>query len=436
MLATLLSLSLVHAASGPHAVSFQDLAFDDTRHGQGTVYGRVYYPAQSATERADPLDGPYPLVAQLHGWLGSAWMYDEFCLELASWGFVVAATATETGVNLNMETFAWDTVALIDHIEDQSQHGGTFLEGLVDQGSLAAVGHSMGGATLGRLVEIEPRIAQLVALMPYEGERSYYENIAAFEGSALYIAGSEDETSLPPMVEDWFDRVASARRALHIEIEGAGHQAVTDFQWGQESMDDQEQLDAVEHLATRFLRAEILGQEALYHDVIGPGAAHIPATARSQSIEPALWAQLDDAGRVQVGVAGLAGSSLEVHLAEQGVPDGELLAPSTPVLTDASLSEGLWQGTVDVPSAWTQGLYVQGQLDPDDVRRATRVVELVAGADPTDTSTVDGDDERIGGCDVTSRPATIGWALLLLPLLRLRSDSGIADARGSATLRP
>ena len=87
---------LVHTAhaAGPHAVAFRDVSFVDPV--QGGVQGRVYYPA--ADGEPDPSDGPYPLVGMMHGWLGQTFMYDQICTEVASWGFVVASTNTETGL--------------------------------------------------------------------------------------------------------------------------------------------------------------------------------------------------------------------------------------------------------------------------------------------------------------------------------------------------
>jgi dienelactone hydrolase len=438
MLTVLIALSAANAATGPYAVGWQDLAFDDTFHDQGDIQGRVYYPALTEGEAADPdsSDGPYPLVAQLHGWLGQAWMYDEFSIEVASWGFVVVATDTETGANLNMREFAWDTRALIDHVEDESGRKGTWFSGLVDGGALSAMGHSMGGATLGLLIDIEPRIEHIVAVMPYEGESSYYNNVADFTGNALYITGSEDETALPSMVEKWFDSVQVARHGLFFEIQGAGHQAVTDFQWGQESMDDQVQLEAVQHLATRFLRAEVHGEEALYYDLIGPGSEHIPAIVRSASGTPAIWAQQADDGTVTLGMAGPATATADIHLAAQAtVQDAGLdvlaLDSDGPILADAPLVDGILRTTIEVPDEFDAGLYLQGIARHDDTQNMTRVIELVPGEPAVPADEEDSGRAGFGSCSTIAGSSTPGWLALAGLMLLWRREN-----RGSTTPPP
>ena len=135
------------AEEGPIPPSWRDVEFVDTAFERGEVLGRIYYPAveEEAGADAELSNGPYPLVAFMHGWLAAPDNYDRLLLHLASWGFVVASIGTEVAVDGTMRAESQDTQALLHWVAHQSKQENSWLSGMVAPGPWGASGHSMGG---------------------------------------------------------------------------------------------------------------------------------------------------------------------------------------------------------------------------------------------------------------------------------------------------
>lgn len=446
-------LSAASAANGPLVVGFRDVAFVDP--GRGTVRGRVYYPATAAGEGApaDLSQGSHPLVGNIHGWLGETWMYDGVCEEVASWGYVVASIGTEIGPLLNMDVLARDTDALMHHVDDASHTAGDPLQGTVAAGDWGAMGHSMGGATLSKLIVLEPRVRTIVAFMPYQGDPGDYDSLSAFDGAALYLSGSDDGTAPPTMQDQWFAHLDHASRGLLIRLNGFGHQAVTDLEDDEGSVPHDDQFAAVSALASTFLRAEMGRDEDLYGSLFDLVAAH-PGEQRSSSHVPASWARLEGS-TVEVGVLGVGNDAAEVWMGNGPGTTDDLGLDAAALQDDAPLVDGLAVRALAVP--WEGGLAVQARTggalgrviplveptappedtglptDDTDDTGSTTTTDPTTGGTTTDGTTTDPgtttaptsspDDppptETGGGCDTTGR-APLGLAALALLALRRR----------------
>ncbi|MCA9491845.1 MAG: hypothetical protein KC621_18060 [Myxococcales bacterium] len=446
----LVSSFTAFAANGPLEVGFRDVSFVDGSRGQ--VRGRVYYPATVAGERApaDTSQGPHPLVAMMHGWLGQPFMYDGISEEIASWGYVVASTGTEIGPFLNMDVFARDTVALLHHVDDASGTAGDPLQGTVAAGDWGALGHSMGGATLAELVDIEPRVRTIVAFMPYQGDAGYYDQLARYDGAALILSGSDDGTAPPAMQDRWFDSLDSTSRGLLLRMNGFGHQAVTDLADDEGSVPKADQFDAVAALSSLFVRAELGGEEDLYADLFALSAT-LPGDRRSSSHVPATWATLDGSD-VQVGVLGVGTDTTQVWMGTGPGATDDLGMDGAELQDESPMVDGFAIRSLPVP--WTDGLLLQARTG-GALGRVITLVEPVPpiedtglpadtgdtglGTDPgtgtttdptsgtttdptgttgttTPSGTTDGEPPKQGGCDSTGgAPAGLG-ALLLLAL--------------------
>lgn len=350
--------SLAAAAAGPLAVGWEDRVIHDPT--AGTVPIRVYYPAVAEGQgtAADLSQGPYPLAGFLHGWLGSTWMYDTVCADLASYGYVVASLDTETGLVLNMDRFADDAVAMLHAVDASSADPQDPLAGMVSDADWTALGHSMGGATLGHLLGLEPRIRTAVAFMPYEGQAAYYDAVRDYDGALLVLSGTHDTTAPPALQQEWMDAADHTSRSLLVLITDMGHTAVTDLVFGDDPLPDDLQRAIVTDLGTTFVRAEHGGDESLWADLLGPLPNGIERQSWSRSHDPVLVASLAD-GQITVGVAGLLGATGEVFL---GTTEAELDV----TVGTVDLADGVGKTTVDVPSAWTGDLYVAVRTDSDD----------------------------------------------------------------------
>ena len=118
-LVVLLQSALLQASltdRGPFPVGIRD---QRVLSQEGWIEGRLYYPAlwDGVGAVADPSEGPYPLVALLHGYLLDPTDYDVLSAHLASWGFLVASTGTETGFIADTAQFASDTRELLYWVE-------------------------------------------------------------------------------------------------------------------------------------------------------------------------------------------------------------------------------------------------------------------------------------------------------------------------------
>ena len=178
-------------------VGWRDISFDDDIFGQGTILARIYYPALDAGRDtpADPSQGPYPLIAFQHGYLGEPRDYDDLCTHLASWGVLVASTGTETGFFADVDQYARDTRSLLHWVDRESGDSQSWLHAMAWDGDWGASGHSMGGGTLGLLIGIEPRVRTIVGLQSAGPEGEGADHMRAFTGIAAQVAGSQQPPS-------------------------------------------------------------------------------------------------------------------------------------------------------------------------------------------------------------------------------------------------
>jgi dienelactone hydrolase len=374
------------------ATTQQDVAFDDPIAGR--VSARLYSPEG---------DGPWPLAVVLHGWLGQAWMYDELGHALASEGYLVASLDTETGLVLDMDRFADDAVALLHWVDAQ---GGASEE------PWTALGHSMGGATLAHLLELEPQVRTAVAFMPYEGLPSYYEPLESWTGSLLLLSGTHDTTAPPPMQQRWMESADQTARSLLLELQDMGHSGVTDLSFDEDPMPDELQREILLSLATTFVKAEQGGDEALWASLIGSGDLEVQRWSRSHA--PVLWATLQE-GAISLGVAGLPGEVGEVNLGSAPAEDGLVDAV---VAGELLLEAGVGELVVEVPAEWAGDLWVRVRLG----ERWTRAVPLITGSvEPVEDEEAAPETpvQDSHGCATRSGEA-LTWAWLLGVALRRR----------------
>jgi len=329
-----LLLSVAQAAQ-PLPASMWDEWFTDT--DAGLVRARIHYPATSSDYGADPAGGDYPVIVFMHGYLGAAWMYTEACSELAGQGYVVINLDTEVGPWIDTDRLALDAQAALHWLESASGDADHWLSGMAADGDWIGMGHSFGGIALARLVSLEPRVQTVVGFMPYTPHSDEHDDYADFEGRALFLGGTEDETSTPEMVEGWFDALTLPSQGLHYTIDGAGHQAVSDFEWQTESMPDLEQRQVVLSLASDFLAAR-------YERLICALPAEM-TMQQSQSTEPITWTLPSSEQVVQLGLAGELGAQAVIYAGrgpgETLTDDGTILLRDAAPIASIALNDGL-----------------------------------------------------------------------------------------------
>ena len=359
---------------GPHAVGYLDAGFPGST---GALSGRVYYPAMSAGvgTAPDQAGGPYPLVAFLHGWLGSPPYYDDLSTHIASWGFVVASIGTETGAGGTMQPEAQDTADMLAWLDGESNDPLSFYAGLVSDDDWSAVGHSMGGGALFYLIEDEPKVRTVAALQPWKGgalggAAGGSANLTSWTGDVLIVGGSVDTTCpVPTMTFPYYQLCQNTGRAFHVEVIGMGHSGPTDLPSAGEPLASAEQKRLHRRFVTGFLRAEVKGAENLYVDLLGEGAAVEPVNLDARATVAVHWSAPSEqvAGGSVLGVAGVPGdvAAAAASLGTASIPTalgviGLNLAQGAVVYQVTLTADGFFEAAVPTPPGFAgTTLYTQ-----------------------------------------------------------------------------
>lgn len=347
---------------GPYPAGWRDVSLYDA--AQGWVPARISYPALASAQgaAAAPATGPYPLVGLQHGWLGDAEGLHDLAVHVASHGFVVVATDTNSGLFPDTDDYARDTSALLHAVERKSADAGHWLFGMASGDPWSAVGHSMGGQTLAPLIGVEPRIEVIVGMQPAGGDAADEAAYRAWTGASLFLAGSMDLIVPPGVVYDWFALGDSVRRNVYLELVGGGHTGPTNTGFDG-SLSHAEQHAVHRRLVTAFLQAEVLGDEDAWAWIVGDRT--YPLDIESASAEPVLWTAPNPSvpGAWTVGLAGWAGFEATARAATSLVaiptPIGLVEvdpAASVPVLGGVLGPSGLAEATAVPPGpVWVQG---------------------------------------------------------------------------------
>lgn len=376
-------------AEGPFLVGRTDVVFEDAVFGQGTIRGRIYYPATAAGVETQPNagSGPFPLVAFQHGYLGRPSNYDDLCEHIASWGFVVASTGTETGFFPNQSQYARDTRSLLYYVEGQSDAPGPF-SGMVDDGLWAAAGHSMGGGVLPLLIGIEDRVQTIIGLQSAFVNDERVDNLYDFTGRHFQIAGSVDGIVPPSQVVRYFNEADNAERNVYFEVVGMGHSGPTDTVPNNEPLPAADQKRLHKRLVTGLLRAEVKGEENLYAELLGEGIESEPVEFDAVCADPPLWVRpSSDASALVVGTAGAPGAETVLAWSDRRAlrptPFGEVgiaLSPQRVLFRGPAAADGTAESLLPLTDISTvDSFFVQG-LALGSVGSVTRVEARSTGS--------------------------------------------------------
>ena len=132
---------------GPHRVLEGDLGYTG-------LPGKVYTPAEG---------GNLPAVAFGHDWMRRVADYHDTLRHLASWGIVVAAPDTETGVNPDHAGFAADLETALQILAGVRLGNGNVT---VSPGKLGLVGHGMGGGAAVLSAVANDKVSAVAAVYP------------------------------------------------------------------------------------------------------------------------------------------------------------------------------------------------------------------------------------------------------------------------------
>ena len=242
-----------------------------------TLNGQAMRDAEPATGTA------YPLVLVSHGYPGNRFLMSHLAENIASKGYVVASIdhtdstyRTQAAFGSTLVNRSLDQLFVLDEMARLSGDGESFLNGLVDADTAGIVGYSMGGygaviTAGGGVTEAsvgyawggphgtlaihqagsdthnalpDPRIKTAVAIGPWGMNTGFWdaEGLKGIKIPMLFMAGSQDMTSLYEKgVRAIWENASATNRSL-LTFENAGHNAAAPMPAPAESYRDDEKL--------------------------------------------------------------------------------------------------------------------------------------------------------------------------------------------------
>ncbi|MFG6582875.1 alpha/beta hydrolase family protein [Sulfitobacter sp. 1A12779] len=219
-----------------------------------------------AMRDVDPAEGEtFPLVLISHGYPGNRYLLSHLAENLASKGYVVASIdhtdstyRTQAAFGSTLVNRSLDQLFVLEQMAQKAEEGGDFA-GLYDAENTGLIGYSMGGygaiiTAGGGVTEAsvgytwggphgtlgihqagsethdalpDPRIKTAVAFGPWGMNRGFWdaEGLAGVQIPVLFIAGSQDDTSLYENgIRAIWENTSNVDRAL-LTYMNAGHNA-------------------------------------------------------------------------------------------------------------------------------------------------------------------------------------------------------------------
>ena len=264
------------SAPGPHAVGTRTVSV--TVAPGRTYQATLFYPATAPGGSEAPLDptaAPYPAVAFGHGFLQSVSSYASTLSHLASWGFILIAPASESGLFPNHSQFADDLRDCLTWLTWENDNPDSFLFGGVNTASFGVSGHSMGGGASLLAASRDARILTVANLAAAETNPSAIAAMSLISRPVQLIAGSQDGITPPANHQIPMYTAANPPRQLPM-IQGGWHCGFQDssFAFGCDSgsLPRAEQLAVTRRLLTTWFLLYLQGDEARWYEVWGPPA--------------------------------------------------------------------------------------------------------------------------------------------------------------------
>lgn len=191
-------------------------------------------------------DGPFPIVLHSHGFGGYPEFASRHFIQLASWGFVVAApdhierdlAANSLGKVVSGEQDVTDLRTTLQRLTKENESG--VFRGALDLRKVAAEGHSAGGGAAGKLA-YDPAITTFIGEAPVPPLRGGASSGGATAASLAALYASTPPPDKPSMiitgdldgivplsgVTQEFEWLAAPKRLA--VLAKAGHNAFTDI---------------------------------------------------------------------------------------------------------------------------------------------------------------------------------------------------------------
>lgn len=165
-----------------------------TRPNATTFTARLYYPAFYAGQDTifDSSGCPCPAITFGHGFFQAVSTYQSTLEHLATHGYLVIASNSESGLFPNHQNFANDLRHSLTFLEQENANAASFLFGAVAVTRFGASGHSMGGGASILATAQDTRIRALANLAAAETNPSAKAAMPSITVPVSLLSGSAD----------------------------------------------------------------------------------------------------------------------------------------------------------------------------------------------------------------------------------------------------
>ena len=271
----------VQRVAGPYQAGWRRVTI--SRTDNSTFQAVLFYPATSAGQNA-PYQGsgaPYPAISFGHGFFMTPMEYRSTLEHLATWGYFVIATESESGFFVDFPRYIDDLLYSLTYLENEHQRSASWLFGQVDTQHFGLSGHSMGGGASILAAAGDPRVKAVANLAASDDDPSPIDAMPDVTVPISLIAGSQD--GLAPVEENgqlMYDNGGPARQ-LPI-IQGGYHCGFMDqdiFGCDSGSLAHATQLEITRQMLTDFFDLYLKGDQNAWRRVWGPEAYSDPLVA-------------------------------------------------------------------------------------------------------------------------------------------------------------
>ncbi|MBK8465379.1 MAG: dienelactone hydrolase family protein [Chloracidobacterium sp.] len=270
---------------GRHKAGYRSVTV--TRSNATTFTARLYYPATTSGQNTtyDGSGAPYPAITFGHGFFQAVSTYQSTLEHLATHGYFVIASNSESGLFPSHQNFANDLRTCLDYLTLENSSSTSALFNQVAINRFGASGHSMGGGASILAASQDTRIKALANLAAAETNPSATAAMPAIAAPLMLISGGAD-TIVPVSSNGQLMYNAAGTAKILPIIQGGWHcgfQDANGFGCDSGTIPREHQLRESRRLLTAFFNLYLVRTEINWKQVWGSELQNSLVSSQSNS---------------------------------------------------------------------------------------------------------------------------------------------------------